>query len=42
VLENVADGIVTVTGDGVIHSFNRAAAELSATARRRRSASRCR
>jgi len=28
VLENVADGIVTVTGDGVIQSFNRAAAEL--------------
>ena len=28
VLENVADGIVTVSGDGVIQSFNRAAAEL--------------
>jgi diguanylate cyclase (GGDEF)-like protein/PAS domain S-box-containing protein len=28
VLENVADGIVTVTGDGVIRSFNRAAAGL--------------
>ncbi len=28
VLENVADGIVTVGGDGVIQSFNRAAAEL--------------
>ena len=27
-LENVADGIVTVSGDGVIQSFNRAAAEL--------------
>ena len=28
VLENVADGIVTVSDDGVIQSFNRAAAEL--------------
>ena len=28
VLENVADGIVTVSGDGMIQSFNRAAAEL--------------
>ena len=28
VLENVADGIVTLTGDGLIQSFNRAAAEL--------------
>jgi len=28
VLENVADGIVTLSGDGLIQSFNRAAAEL--------------
>ena len=28
VLENVADGIVTVGGDGMIQSFNRAATEL--------------
>jgi diguanylate cyclase (GGDEF)-like protein/PAS domain S-box-containing protein len=28
VLENIADGIVTLSGDGTIQSFNRAAAEL--------------